>query len=56
VCNLGILPITYNWFTQGACTKVYNQEQCGSCWAFSTTEEIESQWFLSGYNLTSLSV
>jgi len=54
--NSGPPPTSYNWYNEGACTPVYNQEQCGSCWAFSTGEEIESQWFLSGHNLTSLSI
>jgi len=54
--NSGPPPTSFNWYNSGACTPVYNQEQCGSCWAFSTGEEIESQWFLTGHNLTSLSV
>jgi len=47
----------YNWFTQcGACTPIYNQGQCGSCWAFSATETIESYLFLGGGSLTPLSI
>jgi len=35
---------------------VYNQEQCGSCWAFSATETVESYWALAGNQLTELSM
>jgi C1A family cysteine protease len=49
-------PDNYNWVTLGATTPVYNQAQCGSCWAFSATETIESFWFLSGKPLTKLSM
>jgi len=39
-------PTNYDWFAQGYCTPVYNQGQCGSCWAFSATETIESYYAL----------
>jgi cathepsin F len=50
------LPVSYTWVTKNATTPIYNQEQCGSCWAFSTTESIESMNFLAGNPLVSLSM
>jgi len=53
-----VSPASFDWRTssQNILTPVYNQEQCGSCWAFSATESIESQWALAGNQLASLSV
>jgi len=49
-------PTNWDWFQQGVCTPVYNQGQCGSCWAFSATETIESYFALAGGQLTQLSM
>jgi len=50
------LPESFDWRDKGAVTPVYNQEQCGSCYAFSSVETVESYWFLQGHNMTELSV
>jgi cathepsin F len=50
-------PASYDWrtHTPNVLTGVYDQGQCGSCWAFSATENIESMWALAGNDLVSLS-
>jgi len=50
-------PQSFDWRSRGnVVTPVYNQGQCGSCWAFSATENVESRWALAGHTLTQLSM
>jgi C1A family cysteine protease len=49
-------PTNYDWNSCGVVTAVYNQGECGSCWAFSATETIESYWALEGNTLTGLAM
>jgi len=48
-------PAKLDWTTKGATTKVKDQGYCGSCWAYSTVEGVESGLFMETGEIVELS-
>jgi C1A family cysteine protease len=48
-------PDTFDWRTKNAVSPVKDQAQCGSCWAFSATENFESMTYIKTNKMPLLS-
>jgi hypothetical protein len=46
-------PTNFDWRALGAVTDIKNQKDCGSCWSFSTAQDIEGVHYLAGNDLIS---
>nr|ACP18830.1 cysteine proteinase 1 [Chrysomela tremula] len=54
--TVGAAPESIDWRTEGAVLPIRNQEDCGSCWAFSAVAAVEGQAAIKSGSKTPLSV
>lgn len=50
-----IFPPSIDWVSSGAVTNVKDQQQCGSCYSFSTTGALEGIYYIKNKKLVSFS-
>jgi cathepsin F len=50
-----VVPDELDWTTMGAVTKIKDQGECGNCFTFGATCDMEAAWFLAGHDMVSLS-
>jgi len=53
--DVNSLPVNVDWREAGILTAVKDQGDCGSCWTFGTTENVEAYWALATGKLSALS-
>lgn len=56
VIRLLFIPNNQDWNDCGVITPIYNQGQCGSTWAISTVEEVETYCAIAGLPFEELSI
>jgi len=50
------LPTSFDWNGKGCVTAIYQQGQCGSCWAFASAENLETAACIAGKGLRNFSM
>ena len=53
--DISNLADSFDWRDEGMVTPVKDQGQCGSCWAFSSIEAVESAYAIAGNDLVVMS-